>query len=337
MLALVTGGTGFVGSAVARALLDKSVAVRCLVRATSDRHNLEGLDVELFQGDLLDAAAMRRCVKGCHQVYHVAAYYSTRANDAGKMFAINVKGARNVLRAAIEAGTERIVHTSTIGTIGQPTDDRQMVPRLANEDDVISELERASPYVRSKLSAEAWALEQARKGAPIVVVNPCAPVGPRDVVPSSTGQRIVDYLHGRLPSFSPGGINFCAVEDVAIGHFLAAQRGRVGHRYILGNTEGNLLLEDFYALMERTSGVPRPQGDRPSWLGRLRRALRDVRSLRRASGDLPPEFPSSGNRPSALTADPSRAVTELGMPQTQLEVAFRNAVDWFRENGYVSE
>ncbi|MCD6518585.1 MAG: NAD-dependent epimerase/dehydratase family protein [Anaerolineae bacterium] len=325
MRALVTGGTGFVGSAVVRRLLAEGIEVVCLVRPTSDLRNLEGLEVLLLEGDLLDRVSLRRALAGCQQVYHVAAYYSTRPQEAELMFQVNVQGTRNLLEEALAQGVERIVHTSTIGTIGRPLE-----KRLPTEEDIFCDWERASPYVRSKLEAENLALEMARQGAPIVVVNPCAPVGPRDIKPSSTGQRILDYLRGKEPSFLPGGINFVAVEDVAWGHLLAARRGRFGERYILGNSRGNLTREGFYALMERVSGVrpPGPRGVRKLW--------QRAKALGRGFLLKAKEEPSAPSyRPEALTADPSRAIRELGLPQMPLEVAFRQAVEWFRRHGYV--
>jgi len=323
MRALVTGGTGFVGSAVVRVLLREGFRVSCLVRPTSDLRNLEGLDVRLVEGDLRDRDSLQKALESCQQLYHVAAYYSTRPEDADKMMAINFGGSRNLLELAVERGLEGIVHTSTIGTVGRPPE-----PRLPTEEDLYADYERASPYVLSKLKAEELALDLGRRGAPVVVVNPCAPVGFRDVKPSSTGQRIIDYLRGRTPSFSPGGINFVSVNDVARGHLLAARHGRAGQRYILGNLKGNLMLEDFYHLMERASGTPPPGRGR---LASLRRIARRFKGALRGNGTSS----SSGHRPTALTADPARAVRELGLPQTPLEVPFVQAVHWFRTHGYV--
>lgn len=325
MRALVTGGTGFVGSAVVRELLQEGYQVVCLVRPGSELRNLEGLQVILVTGDLEEARSVREALRGCQELYHVAAYYSTRPEEAGKMWAVNVLGSLHLLSAAAEMGLQRIVHTSTIGTIGRPPDGR-----LPTEEDVLTDWERASPYVRSKLEGERIALELARQGAPIVVVNPCAPVGPRDIKPSSTGARIIAYLQGRQPSFLPGGINFIAVEDVARGHLLAARRGRIGERYILGNAQGNLDLAGFYALMERVSGVRAPEGAGDNGLGHVRALLRRLVRGKAGAG-----IGTVGYRPEALTANPSKAIRELGLPQTPLEVAFRRAVEWFREQGYV--
>ncbi|NLG52171.1 MAG: NAD-dependent epimerase/dehydratase family protein [Chloroflexi bacterium] len=321
MRALVTGGTGFVGSAVVRALLQERFQVACLVRSNSDLRNLEGLDVTLVEGDLGDRAALEQALRGCQHLYHVAACYSTRPDAAAEMFRVNVEGTRNVLSAAAEAGVAAIVHTSTIGTIGRPKGNR-----LPNEADVFNEWKTASPYARSKLEGERIALELASQGAPVVVVNPCAPVGERDIKPSSTGARIVAYLRGQTPSYLPGGINFVPVEDVARGHLLAAWLGKPGERYILGHAEGNLQLADFYALMERVSGLAAPQAGRFG----PRRLVAALRSW------LRPEKPRPvGFRPAALTADPTRAIRELGLSQTPLEEAFGRAVAWFRANGYV--
>jgi len=326
MRALVTGGTGFVGSAVVRALLAQGVEVRCLVRPATapgtSRANLAGLDVALYEGDLDDASSLAGALRGCEQLYHVAALYSTRPEDAAAMYRVNVDGTRALLQAAAEAGVQTIVHTSTIGTIGRPAGDR-----LPTEEDVFTDLSGASAYALSKLEGEREALAWAVRGLRVVVVNPCAPVGARDIKPSSTGARILAYLQGRVPSFLDGGINFVAVQDVAAGHLLAAERGQQGQRYILGNAAGNLTLEDFCALLEAVTGLPRPAAAAatPGWralAGRLRRVLA---SRRRAPAD---------HRPAALTADPSRAIVELGLPQTPLEQAFGEAVAWFREHGY---
>lgn len=324
MRAFVTGGTGFVGSALVRELLRDGARVRALVRASSNLRNLEGLDVETVCGDVLDEEALRRGLCECDVVYHVAGFYSTREEDAPLMYDVNVRGTKKVLSLALQAGVSKIVYTSTIGTIGRPEDDS-----LPTEDTEFNLWDTASHYARSKFLAETEALVLGEKGHPVVVVNPCAPIGPRDIKPTSTGQRIVDYMRGKMPSFAPGGINFIAVEDVARGHILAAQRGAIGHRYILGNANGNLMLSDFLRLTEEVSDVPPPRTGKVGVVARagvlVRRSLRPGKKA--ASGE--------GHRPAALTCDPSRAIEALGLPQTPLQVAFAGAVQWFRENGYV--
>ena len=328
MRALVTGGAGFVGSAVVRALLDEGFQVTCLVRASSALSNLKDLDVHLVEGDVADPASAQQALSGCQQAYHVAAFYSTQPDDAKEIHRVNVEGSRTMLLAAADAGLDRIVHTSTIGTVGRPT-----TGRLPNEDDLFEDWKGASAYARSKLEAEHIALDLASQGAPLVVVNPCAPVGARDIKPSSTGRRIVDYLSGRMPSFCAGGINFCSVDDVARGHLLAARLGQMGKRYILGHIDGNLSLDGFYRLMEQVSGVSRP--GQASAAARARRVAAALKRRMERRSTEPPRDVSSGFRPIALTADPTRAVRELGLPQTPLEEAFRVAVHWFHSHGYV--
>lgn len=332
MIALVTGGAGFVGSAVVRELLAEGARVRVLARRTSDTRNLEGLDIDLCYGDLLDPDSLYRAMRGCDLLFHVAAFYSTREEDAHRMYEINIEGTKNVLRTAAKVGVSKIIHTSTIGTIGRPRE----AGVLPNEETPFNLWETASPYVKSKYLGEVAALNFAKEGLPVVVVNPCAPVGPGDIKPSSTGQRIVDYLRGVRPSFIPGGINFVAVEDVARGHLLAAKLGRVGERYILGHAQGNLMEADFHHLMEQVTGLRPPEpGGREGPTDAGRKILRRVRrTLRRAL------WHDSRNRqrgyvPTALTCDPSKAILELGLPQTPLLLAFQRAVDWFRNNGYV--
>ena len=326
MRAFVTGATGFVGSAVVRSLLRRGVATKVLARPSSDLGNIAGLDVELFYGDLRDKDALVRALYHCDVLYHVAAYYSTDEANSQTMYEVNVRGTQVVMRAALEAGVQRAVHTSTIGTIGQPVDGS-----LATEATAFNLWDTASDYVKSKYLGEVAALRFCQAGLPVVVVHPCAPVGPRDSKPSSTGQRLLDYLHGRLPSFVEGGINFVAVDDVAQGEVLAAEKGRVGERYILGHKEGNLRLEDFCALMERVSGVMPPPIPRRPFL-----RLRSVRDR------FPPPIGRDKAcvrdlKPRALTCDPSKAVRELNLPQTPLATALAEAIDWFRQHGYVRD
>jgi dihydroflavonol-4-reductase len=313
MKALVTGATGFIGAALVRELVGDGIAVRALARIGSDLRNLNGTSADIAQGDVRDPASLLAAMQGCAWVFHVAAFYGTHEGDADLMYAVNVEGTNNLLNAARSAGVERIVHCSTIGTIGRTADGS-----LPTEDTPFNLWQTASHYARSKYQAECAALEAAAGGLPVVVVNPCAPIGPRDIKPSSSGQRIVDVLIGKAPSFLDGGINHVAVQDVARGHILAAQRGRIGQRYILGNR--NLLLEDFLRLVEQAARI---RAVRP------RRQWRPLAMLRRQSA------PAAGGRPAALVCDCSKAIGELGLPQTAMEIAFAQAVRWFRENGYV--
>lgn len=309
----MTGATGFVGSNLVRELLRDSTEVRALARDGSNLTNLANLDLELVVGDVTDRDSLVRAVQGCQVVYHAAALYSEREQDAEAMYRTNVEGTKNVLDACREIGVTRLVHTSTIGTIG-----RSLPGTVPNEDVPFNLWESSSHYVRSKYLAEEEALKASCRGVEVVVVNPCAPVGPFDLRPSATGRRILSYLAGIIPPFPKGGINFVHVRDVARGHILAALRGQAGHKYILGYQ--NLSLEGFLGLMEKASGQSMPIAARPG-----------LKALLRAKVHLPNRRAPG---PLALTADNSRAIRELGLPQNSLEEAFREAVCWFREQGY---
>jgi dihydroflavonol-4-reductase len=301
-----------VGAALVRALLADGVQVCALVRPNADLRNVDGLSLTLATGDLSDTDGLAAAMAGCTWVFHLAAHYGTKESDAQAMYAVNVEGTKNVLQAARDVGVERVVHCSTIGTIGRTSDGA-----LPSEDTAFNLWQTASHYARSKYQGECAALEAAAGGLPVVVVNPCAPVGPRDIKPTSSGQRILDVLHGKLPSYLDGGINHIAVQDVARGHILAAQRGRIGQRYILGHR--NLLLEDFLRLVEQAAGIRAP---RPA-------------TRRNPLGFLRPQPSTGGHRPVALVCDCTKAIRELGLPQTSLDRAFAEAVAWFRAYGYV--
>lgn len=317
MKVFVTGAAGFVGGNLVRALVAQGAEVVALSRTGKPSPYLSDLPVEWVQGDLADeGCSLEALMRGCRWVFHVAALYSTDPARAADLYEVNVGGTKRVMAAAFRAGVERVVHTSTIGTIGRRADGRP-----PDEDVPFNLWETASHYAKSKYLGEVAALEWVARGLPVVVVNPCAPVGPGDAKPTSTGQRILDFLHGRMPSYLEGGINFISVRDVAQGHILAARYGTPGERYILGHLDGNLRREEFLHLLAKVSGQPVPQEPRLGWRARLSALWR-------------PSSPSGpSRRPEALTADPRRAVGELGLPQTDLREAFGEAVAWFREVG----
>ena len=230
------------------------------------------------------------------------------------MYSVNVGGTKCVLRAALAAGVRRAVLTSTVGTIG-----RSASGGLPTEDTCFNLWTTASHYVKSKYLSEVAAQRLAKTGLPLIIVHPCAPVGSGDRKPTVTGQRIVDFLRGKQPSYLAGGINFVSVRDVAQGHVLAARSGRKGGRYILGNVEGNLSLDDFLQLMSQVSGKSAPRPARSGWRSWLRRPARSTPHLPLAS----------------LSVDPSKAVRELGMDQTPLNEPFAEAVAWFKAYDYV--
>ena len=305
-IAFVTGAAGFIGSRLVKLLVAQGLRVRALVRNPALQQPaaawLAHENVELIAGDLVTPDGWRGRLQGCDTVFHVAAFYSSLSADAPRLYEVNVAGTQAVLAAAAAAGVERVVHTSTIGVIGRPAGDG-----LADEDTPFNLWRGASDYVHSKWLGEAAALLWNRRGLPVVVVNPTAPVGAGDAKPTATGQRIVDFLAGMRPDYPAGGINLCPVDDIAAGHLLAAQAGQPGRRYILGHADGNLQETAFLDLLAEASGLGVP---------------------------APVQRPA-GRRPLSLTADPSRAVQELGLPQSDLRVAFSQAVTFYQAHSPV--
>ncbi len=246
---LVTGATGFIGWHVARKLLERGCKVRALARPGS---KVRELDLEVVTGDLRDPDSLDRAVQGCGVVFHVAADYRLWAKDPGELYRSNVDGTRNLLTAARHRGVERVVYTSTVGCIGIPKD------RLGDEDAEVSLEDMTGAYKRSKFQAEQVALEFARSGFPVVIVNPTAPIGDHDFRPTPTGKIVVDYLKGAMPAFVDTGLNLVDVRDTAAGHLQALERGRPGERYILGSE--NLTLQQILARLAAVSG-----GQAPRW------------------------------------------------------------------------
>ncbi len=327
MKVLVTGATGFVGGAVARALVNSGIDVRILARAGADIQNLQGLTVERVEGDLRDQASLRKSLIGCRQLYHVAAHYALWAKDPAIFYDVNVTGTKNLLEAAREVGTERIVYCSTIGAIGLPPGGG-----LGTEETPISLEQMAGHYKRSKYLAEQEVLKLAKAGLPVVIVNPSAPVGAGDVKPTPTGQVIVDFMKGRMPAYIETGMNIVDVDDVAAGHLLAMQKGRIGQRYILGNK--NLMLREVFEILSRLTGVKAPTIKLP------RLAIIPLAYLNQWIANLtgqPPRIPLEGVKMAKykMHYDCSKAIRELGIPHTPPEVALEKAVKWFRTHGYV--
>jgi dihydroflavonol-4-reductase len=324
--ALVTGGTGFVGSNLVRELLAGGCTVRVLARRGGDRRALEACAVEIVEGDLLDADSLRAAVKGARHVYHVAADYRLWARDPRELYRANVDGTRHVLTAAAEAGAERIVYTSTVGALGIPKDGTP-----GNETSPVGLEDMVGPYKASKFLAERVADELAARGAPIVIVNPSAPIGPWDVKPTPTGQMVVDFLKGKMVGSLDTGLNVVHVRDVARGHILAAERGRVGQKYVLGHRNMSLI-EIFRALAELT-GLRAPRFQVPyavAWL-----AAFCMESAARVTGGTP-QVPLNAVRMARkrMYFSAEKAVRELSLPQSPVEDALCAAVTWFVERGY---
>lgn len=327
MKALVTGGTGFVGAHVVRAALRHGRQVRCLVRATSRADNLEGLDVERVVGDLADPPSLQRAFGGVAEAYHCAADYRLGARDPEALYRTNVEGTRNLLRAAGEAGVGRVVYTSSVATLGRAANGTP-----ADESTPVRLRDMIGHYKRSKFLAERVADEAVAEGVPVVIVNPSSPIGELDIRPTPTGRIIVDFLQRRLPAYVDTGLNLVDVRDVAEGHLLAAERGQIGARYILGGR--NMTLREILAELAELTGLPAPRLRLPHWVPAAAARLEAAR-VRLGGGE--PRVTPEAVRMSRHTMyfDASRAVRELGMPQGSVRDALRRAVEWFTLNRYV--
>ena len=307
-------------------------SVKALLRPAADLRGLEGAQYEFVEGDLSNRRFLAEAMRGCDWCFHVAASYQLWMRDYRPMYAANVEGTRNVLQAATDAGCARIVYTSTVGCIGLPQNTGG--PITPTNEECYSDLAAmTNDYKRSKFQAEQVAVELAERGAPIVIVNPTAPVGPRDVKPTPTGKVIVDFLHRAMPGYLDTGLNWVHVRDVCVGHILAAEKGRVGERYILGHAEGNWTLQEAFAVLEKLTGIPAPKMKVPYSIALSAAYVSEA--IARVTGK-PPKAPLAGVRMAKykMFFDPSKAIAELGLPQTPPEQALADAVDWFRAHHY---
>lgn len=326
-VALVTGATGFIGGHVARLLLEQGWMVRGLRRRGAVNPMLTDADLDWREGDLRDPASARSAMSGCRAVFHVAADYRLWAPRPAEIYETNVQGTAHVLQAALAAGVERVVYTSSVGALGLNPDGRP-----ANEDTPVRLQDMVGHYKRSKFLAERQAEEFMVRGLPLVVVHPSTPVGPGDHKPTPTGKIIVDYLNRRMPAYVDTGLNLVDVRDVAWGHLLAYEKGRVGGKYILGNSD--LTLTQIFQLLAEISGIPAPRVRLPHSLVLLM-AYGNAALSWVTGGE--PRIPLEGVRMAhrRMFFDAGKAVRELGLPQTPVKEALRAAVAWFETNGYV--
>jgi dihydroflavonol-4-reductase len=326
MTTLVTGGTGFVGSHLVRQLLERGERVRVLVRPASSMRALEGIGIEVARGDLRDASAVRAAMRGVRRVFHVGADYRLWAKDPTEIYKSNVLGTQNIL-SAVEAGVERVVYTSTVATIAVPSD------RVPDEttDALLGEM--IGHYKRSKFLAERAVLDAATRGVPVVIVNPTTPVGPGDWRPTPTGKVILDFLRRRLPAYVQTGLNVVPVEDVARGHLLAADHGRVGERYLLGGR--NMTLKEILDALATISGQRAPRICLP-WSGAM--ALGYADQLAASVRGREPRIPLEGVRMARhrMWVNCTKAERELGFQPGSVEAALQRAIEWYRHNGYLS-
>jgi dihydroflavonol-4-reductase len=324
--AFVTGGTGFIGANLVRLLLQEGYAVRALVRPSSCLDNLQGLDIELVQGDLNDTDLADK-MQGCNVLFHVAALYSLWQKDKDTLYKSNIIGTRNILAAARQAGIERTIYTSSVAAIGvgengQPVDETHQ----SHPEKLIGH------YKKSKYYAEQEA-QQAAKSQDIVIVNPSTPIGAWDIKPTPTGDIILRFLRNQMPAYVNTGLNLIHVEDVAKGHLLALEKGKTGERYILGHQ--NLSLQALLQALAAITDKNAPNREIPPWIP-LSVAWIDEKFL--APLGKYPSVPLDGVRMAQqqMYYDSSKAVQELGLPQTPVQDALKDAVDWFTTHGYVT-
>jgi dihydroflavonol-4-reductase len=327
MNVLVTGGTGFVGSHLVRVLLERGEHVRCLVRPTSRLDNLKSLQVEFVTGDLRDLDSLRLAAKGCNVVYHCAADYRLWCKDPNEMYQSNVGGSNNVMQAAFDEGVERVVYTSTVGCLGLNANGEP-----ANEETPVTIEDMIGHYKRSKFLAEGKVREWARRGLPVVIVNPSTPVGELDIKPTPTGKIIVDFLRGKMFGYVDTGMNLIDVRDCAEGHVLAAEKGSVGERYILGGR--NLTLKELFDALASVTEIASPKMKVPHWVAETYARLENFWSINvaRREPDVPLESVKLARH--KMWFDASKAVRELGLPRNPVESALERAVKWFREHRY---
>lgn len=333
MKCFVTGGSGFVGANLVHELNARGHEVVCLLRPKADLRGLEGADYQTIKGDLSDEALLKEAMAGCDWCFHVAASYHLWLPDYGPMYEANVEGTRRVLNAAHAAHCSRIIYTSTVGCIGLPKMGSKIITPT-NEAAPVSEKQMSNHYKLSKWKAEVVARDLADKGLPIVIVNPSAPIGPRDVKPTPTGKVIVDFLNRDMPAYLDTGLNWVHVRDVAAGHVLAAEKGRIGERYILGNSESNWSMKEAFAVLEDLTSVRAPRVKIPYFVAWSAAQVDETLSK---FTKKEPKAPLAGVRMAKykMFFNPQKAIDELGLPQTPARDALGEAVDWFKSHGFV--
>ena len=325
MKAFVTGGSGFIGTNLIHLLLEEGFEVRAMVRSTSVISQLKTLPVELAYTDL-NSSKLAFHLEGCDVLFHAAAHYSLWRSDHDRLFESNVQGTRNILAAAKSAGIRRTVYTSSVAAIGVKLDGLPATEQHQSKpEDLIS------AYKRSKYWAEQEVLKAVGEGQDIVIVNPTSPIGPWDVKPTPTGEIILRFLRRQMPAFVDTGLNFIAIEDVCRGHLLALEKGKIGDRYILGHQ--NLSLQDFLLQLSSLTGLKAPLLKLPHWLP-LGAAWVDERLLTQF-GKVPNlAIDSVRMSQQKMYYDASKAVKELGLPQTDLQPSIMASIEWFRSGGY---
>jgi dihydroflavonol-4-reductase len=327
MKAFVTGATGFVGSHVARALAEQGADLRLLVRAGSDTRNLDGLDAERAVGDLRDPASIERAMAGCDTVFHVAADYRLWVRDPEQMYRANVEGTRTILDAARKNGVRRVVHTSSVATMGFTSNGH-----LADEDSPVKLESMIGPYKRSKFMAEEFALQAGRGGMDVVVVNPTTPVGEQDIKPTPTGRIVVDFLKKKFPAYVDTGLNLVDVRECARGHVTALEKGRSGERYILGGE--NLTLKQILDKLAAITGLPSPKVKVPYAIALAAGVVDEVITGRILGKEPRATIDAVRMGRKKMFVSSAKAERELGWQPSPVDGGLRRAVEWFRAHEY---
>jgi dihydroflavonol-4-reductase len=327
MLAFVTGATGFVGSHVARALAERGSDLRLLVRANSNTKNIADMKADLVTGDLLDPSSLEKAVAGCDTVFHVAADYRLWVRDPEQMYRANVDGTRAILDAARKNNVRRVVYTSSVATMGFTSDGRS-----ADENSPVSLDDMIGPYKRSKFMAEQVAIEAARAGLDVVIVNPSTPVGERDIKPTPTGRIVVDFLKEKFPAYVDTGLNLVDVTQCAHGHIAALEKGRSGERYILGGE--NLTLKQILDKLAAITGLPSPKVRVPYALALATGVVDEIFTGRIRGREPRATIDTVRMGRKKMFVSSAKAERELGWKVAPVDDALRRATEWFRENGY---
>jgi dihydroflavonol-4-reductase len=332
MKTLVTGGNGFVGSSLTRELVAKGEEVRVTVRQGSNTRNIDDLKVEKVYADIRDAGAIRKALKGCQRLYHTAGLYKTWLKDERELCQVNVEGTRTVLAEALSAGIEKVVFTSSIAALGITKDGKPSDEKVS-----FNLWDTKLPYEFSKYEGEKVAWEFSKRGLPLVVVRPSLVLGERDIYPTPSGGMVLDILNKRHLAYLNGGTNVVDVHDVAIGHILAMGKGKIGESYNLGNNHNNIRLKDLFALIAEIGGVSPPRF-KISYSVAMALSYACLFIANRITHN-PPLLTPGGIQVLHLfkKMDSSKALKELGMPQTPLRETIRKTVKWYKENGYWSK
>jgi dihydroflavonol-4-reductase len=327
MLAFITGATGFLGSHVARVLIEQGAQLRLLVRPASDLRNIADLKAERVEGDLRDPASIEKALAGCDALFHVAADYRLWVRDPEQMYRSNVEGTRALLEAARKQRVRRVVYTSSVATMGFSSNGT-----LADENSPVSLADMIGHYKRSKFMAEQVAFEAARSGVDVVVVNPTTPIGERDIKPTPTGRIVVDFLKRKFPAYVDTGLNLVDATECARGHIQAFEKGRAGERYILGGE--NLTLKQILDRLGAITGLPSPRVKLP-YVFALAAGVVDETVTGRILGREPRatiDAVRMGRKKMFITS--AKAERELGWRPGPVDGALQRSVDWFRANGY---